>query len=104
MEWLKALITPIVAGIVLFLIEWRHLKKEKEHREKLAGFEQMLKLMYRDSRASNILITATAKAVQRIPDAHCNGDMKKALEDAEKVQKEENDFFVENGIKHLVGE
>lgn len=36
---------------------------------------------------------ATAKAVGRIPDANCNGDMHKALEEAEQAQKESNDFL-----------
>lgn len=31
---------------------------------------------------------ATSRAVQRIPDAHCNGDMHAALEYAQKVKHE----------------
>ena len=39
------------------------------------------------------LAEATAKAVQRIPDAKCNGDMHAALEYAQKVKHEQKDFF-----------
>ena len=50
------------------------------------------------------LSEATAKAVQRIPDAHCNGDMTAALETAAKIQKEERQFILDQGIKHVFGD
>lgn len=53
------------------------------------------------SHSTNILAEATAKAVQRIPDAHCNGDMTGALAQSAKYQKEEKDFLIEQGIKHV---
>lgn len=42
---------------------------------------------------------ATARAVQRIPDAKCNGDMHAALEYAQKVKHEQKDFLNEQAIK-----
>ena len=56
------------------------------------------------SRANNVLAEATAKAVQRIPDAKCNGDMKAALELAAKIQKEEQQFLIDQGVKRLFGD
>lgn len=53
------------------------------------------------SHSTNILAEATAKAVQRIPDAHCNGDMTSALEQSAKYQQEEKDFLINQGIKHV---
>lgn len=53
------------------------------------------------SHSTNVLAEATARAVQRIPDAHCNGDMTKALEEAAYFQKEEKDFLMDQGIKHI---
>ena len=47
------------------------------------------------------LSTATCKAVQRIPDAHCNGDMTSALEHAARVKREQRDFLQQQGIKHI---
>lgn len=44
---------------------------------------------------------ATAKAVQRIPDAHCNGDMHAALEYAAKVKHEQKDFLTQQGVESL---
>ena len=47
------------------------------------------------------LSTATAKAVQRIPDAHCNGDMSRALEYARHIKQSQRDFLQQQGIKHI---
>jgi len=51
--------------------------------------------------ASITLGEATAKAVQQIPDAHCNGDMHKALEYATEVKNKHRDFIREQGIEAL---
>ena len=51
--------------------------------------------------ASLALGEATARAVQRIPDAHCNGDMHKALDYAERVKHEQKDFLTEQAIHGL---
>jgi hypothetical protein len=51
--------------------------------------------------ASLALGEATAKAVQRIPDAHCNGDMHAALNYAQKVKHEQKDFLSEQAITGL---
>ena len=44
---------------------------------------------------------ATAEAVQRIPDAHCNGDMHAALEYARKVKHEHKEFMTEQSVQAL---
>lgn len=44
---------------------------------------------------------ATARAVQRIPDAHCNGDMHAALNYAAKIKHEQRDFFAAQGIDNI---
>lgn len=51
--------------------------------------------------ASLCLGEATARAVQRIPDAHCNGDMHAALEYAQKVKHEHRNFMTEQGIHQI---
>ena len=48
--------------------------------------------------ASLDLGIATATAVQRIPDAKCNGDMTAALDKAKKVQDAQREMFVKLGI------
>ena len=51
--------------------------------------------------ASMALAEATAKAVQRIPDAHCNGDMHAALQYAEKIKNEQKDFLRQQAVESL---
>ena len=61
-------------------------------------------MLMQTSRATNVLAEATARAVQRIPDAHCNGDMEAALKQAAEIQKQEKDFLFDQGIKHIFGD
>lgn len=51
--------------------------------------------------ASMALSVAVAEAVQRIPDAHCNGDMHAALEYAKKIKGEQKDFLSKMAIENL---
>lgn len=44
---------------------------------------------------------ATAKAVQRIPDANCNGDMHDALNYAANIKHKQKDFLTKQGIHAL---
>lgn len=76
-------------------------KKEKE-RERLR--EQQELFLVRGISAAISLGKATARAVGRIPDAHCNGDMKAALEYADKVTHEQRDFLAKQGIIQLFEE
>ena len=61
----------------------------------------MLLLVIQSSSAAIALGEATAKAVQRIPDAHCNGDMHAALDYAAKVKHEQKEFLSAQGIHAL---
>ena len=63
-------------------------KELQEAREKERARQKYEVYMIKVIIASNTLSEATARAVQRIPDAHCNGDMETALEEEEKVKKE----------------
>lgn len=51
--------------------------------------------------ASMALSVAVAEAVQRIPDAHCNGDMHAALEYAKKIKGEQKDFLNKMAIENI---
>lgn len=51
--------------------------------------------------ASLTLGEATARAVQRIPDAHCNGDMHSALEYVTKVRGKQKTFLTKLGVNSL---
>lgn len=104
MELLQMWGVPAAITAFLFWLLKRHIdKKEEERLAREANTEKLMLFMLQESRATNVLVTATAKAVQRIPDAHCNGDMTEALAIAEKIQKEEKDFLFDQGIKHIFG-
>lgn len=78
--------------------EERH-KKEAE-REKAR--EELQILTIQGVSAAIALGEATAKAVQRIPDAHCNGDMHDALNYAIKIKHKQKDFLTHMGIASVV--
>jgi len=69
-------------------------EREKRHRKyELCQLNMTL--------ASMALAEATARAVERIPDAHCNGEMHAALEYAEKVKNEQKEFLRQQAIDSL---
>lgn len=105
MEFLILMGIPTaVTGILVWFLK-RHIDKVESKREtREANTEKFMLLIMQNCRATNILAKATAVAVQRIPDAHCNGDMTSALAEAERIQKEEKDFLFDQGIKHVFGE
>lgn len=101
-------VTGLLAWFFKRMIDKRDTEKEKKEAEERRIRDErekntealMLKIM-QNSKATYILASATAKAVQRIPDAHCNGDMTSALEQAENVQKDEQQFLMDHGIRHI---
>lgn len=99
---LPTAVTSAVVGFIFWLFKRKVERDKKEQEERDKNIEKLMIVMFQTSRANNVLSVATAKAVQRIPDAHCNGDMTTALEEAEKMLKEEKDFLVDQGIKHIL--
>lgn len=94
-------IPTAITGIGAFLIKRRIEKNEAKAKEHEQNLEALVLMMMQTTRANTVGITAIAKAVQRIPDAHCNGDMTTALEEMEKIQKKEQQFVLDKGIKYL---
>ena len=94
----------LVMGFFVWLLK-RHIdKKETKREEKEKNTEKLMLMIMKETRSTNVLATATARAVQRIPDAHCNGDMTEALRRAAEIQNEEKDFMLDQGIKHIIGD
>ena len=94
-------IPTAITGLATFLIKRRVEKGEAEAKEREQNLESLVLMMIQSSRANSVGITAIARAIQRIPDAHCNGDMKAALEEMEKIQTKEQQFITDKGIKYL---
>ena len=94
-------IPSAITGLLVWWLKRYIDKRDSKREERERNTEKLMLLIMQMSRATNILAEATAKAVQRIPDAHCNGDMTAALEQAAKIQKEEKDFIMDQGIRHI---
>lgn len=104
MEFLIAMGVPsALTGLLIWWLK-KHIDKLEARREQReVNTEKFMLLIMKNSRATNVLAEATARAVQRIPDAHCNGDMTRALAEAERIQKEEKEFMFNQGIEHIFG-
>lgn len=98
-------ISAAIVGLVARRIE-RSINAKLTARETAAAEadkarEEMLCSLVQATWASIALGEATARAVQRIPDAHCNGDMHEALEYATKVKREQKAAMAKQGIHAL---
>lgn len=76
-------------------------KRQKEQDEREQAREKSELCIINCINASLALGEATAKAVQRIPDAKCNGDMHAALDYAQKVKHEQKDFLNSQALHQL---
>ena len=114
LEWLIVILglPSALTGLCFFLVERRIIRQqakkdeedrkrraEEDNREQLREKQQLL--LVQCVSASIALGEATARAVQRIPDAHCNGDMHRALEYAQKVKNEQKGFLEAQGVHFL---
>ena len=108
-----ASIPSALTGFFFWLIEQSIQKRadkekaEREERQKEVDAREQIReknelCIINCVNASLALGEATARAVQRIPDAHCNGDMHAALDYAQKVKHEQKDFQNEQALKQIV--
>lgn len=107
-----AVIPSAVTAFCFWLVE-HQIQKAEAKREKAEAARreaaeerekqlQQFEIALLDSvNASIALGEATARAVERIPDAKCNGDMHAALEYATKVKHKQRDFLTAQGIAAL---
>ena len=97
-------IPSAITGIIVWRLKKQMDKRDAKNEERERNTEKMILLIAQNSRATYAVVEATAKAVQRIPYAHCNGDMTDALAKAKKYQMEEQQFLIDQGIKRIFGE
>ena len=102
------IIAVIVAVIEAFAARDRR-KAEKERKkeaeaaaEREKAREKIMVQLINGSNAAIALGEATARAVQRIPDAHCNGDMHAALKYAEDTKRKQKQFLTQKGIQAIM--
>lgn len=88
-------------GLGLWFLKRNIDKKDKAREEREEQRKEYDTILLEQLISCTTLCEATAKAVQRIPDAHCNGDMTKALEYVKEKKNNRKDFFLHMGIEHL---
>lgn len=76
-------------------------EQRRREAEREQNREQLEWTMIQSITAVIDLSEATAKAVQRIPDARCNGDMSSALKHIRNVKNAQKNFLAELGIHAL---
>ena len=95
-----------IPSAVMGLINWRLQKKlekrDRDREEQERNREKLDLLMVQACNAAIALSEATARAMERIPDAHCNGDMHEALAYAKEVKRSIKQFLEEQGVKAVV--
>lgn len=96
-------IPTTITGLLVWWFKRAIDKRDAKLDEREEKIEKFMLITAQNGRAALVLAEATAKAVQRIPDAHCNGDMTSALERAEKIQKDEQEFLLDLGIQNVFG-
>jgi len=99
-EWLIAVIAAAGIPTTITGLLFRRLEKRMDEKDKAR--EQHEYLIVKSINASMALGEATAEAVQRIPDAHCNGDMHAALEYARSVKHEQKDFLNHQAVHAIM--
>lgn len=117
-------IPSAITGFCFWLVEHRIQKREKQKEQEEAELrakaaaeakkraeedatrerarEDLQLIIIQATNAAIALGEATARAVQRIPDTHCNGDMHAALEYASKVKHDQKDFLAKQGIQAIL--
>lgn len=90
-----------VMGFAVWLLKKSLDKKELQREEKEKTRAKVEYSLVESVRAAIGLGEATANAVARIPDAHCNGDMHAALEYATEVKRRQKALLTQIGIEAL---
>ena len=93
-----------ITGLFVWWVKKKLDQQEERQLEREKNQEKLMVMMMNSTKANSIGIQAVARAVQRIPDAHANGDIDSAIEEMDKLQKEENKFLTEQGVKHILND
>ena len=95
-------IPSAIMGLIIWRLERRIDKREKEQAAQEQGQKDLFVLVVQGTNAAIALGEATARAVQRIPDAHCNGDMHDALDYAADIKHKQKDLLTRQGVSSLM--
>lgn len=90
-----------ITGFCFWLLQRKMSKRQEAEEKKEKARRENETIVIECMIAAITLGEATAKAVQRIPDANCNGDMHAALEYAQEVKNKHRDFIRRQGVDAL---
>lgn len=93
-----------ITGLFVWWMKKKLDQQEERQLEREKNQEKLMVMMMNSTKANSIGIQAVARAVQRIPDAHANGDIDSAIEEMNNLQKEEDNFLTEQGVKHILND
>ena len=93
-----------VSGLFFWWVKKKIDQQEERQLEREKNQEKLMVMMMNSTKANSIGIQAVARAVQRIPEAHSNGDIDSAIEEMNKLQKQEDNFLTEQGVKHILND
>ena len=91
-------IPSAITGFCFWGIERKISRREAEQDRKDEARKKNEIIVIKGVNAAIALGEATARAVQRIPETNCNGDMHAALDYAERIKHEQKDFLTEQGV------
>ena len=94
-------IPTAITAFCSWMLQRRITRREAAQEEREKAREKNEVLIIQGMGAAIALGEATAEAVQRIPDAHCNSDMHAALEYARKVKHQHKEFMTEQSVQAL---
>ena len=94
-------IPTAITAFCSWMLQRRITRREAAQEEREKAREKNEVLIIQGMGAAIALGEATAEAVQRIPDAHCNGDMHAALGYARKVKHQHKEFMTEQSVQAL---
>lgn len=95
-------IPSLITGLMCWEMKRRIEKTEKKREQHQQQMEALQAIILESVNGSIQLGEATARAVQRIPNACCNGDMTKALEDIAATKKRQQHMLMEAGIHGIM--
>ena len=93
-----------ITGLFVWWVKKKLDQQEERQLEREKNQQKLMVMMMNSTKANSIGIQAVARAVQRIPDAHANGDIDSAIEEMNKLQKEEDNVLTEQGVKHILND
>ena len=94
--------SAVIIGLVVGLMQKKFEKLEKKREEKEQRQEALQRIILESLDGAMDLSISTATAISRIPSAHCNGDMHKALAAAQKTKENQRRAMTAAGISHMM--